>query len=49
MSPNYNVFFRLFVNDYGYDSCKSDVMLFVMVIELPRPPNKLGHLGSKLR
>ena len=29
--------FGLFVNDYGYDSCKSDVMLFVMVIELPRP------------
>ena len=39
----------MFVNDYGYDSCKSDVMLFVMVIELPRPPNKLGHLGSKQR
>ena len=25
-------------NDYGYDSCKSDVTLFVMVIELPPRP-----------
>ena len=33
----------LFVNDYCYDSCKSDVVLFVMVIELPRTENKAGY------